>query len=63
MDDLLSQGAKLNNRFYLPEEYQGNKLEAKIQLKKRALERKLTEEQRIQRQRALINKYYENGDI
>ena len=58
MDDLIAQGAKLNNRFYLPERLQGNKLEATIQLKKRAIERKLTEEQRINRQKAFIKKYY-----
>lgn len=58
MDELISHGARLNNRYFLPEEYQGNKLEAKIKLKQRLLERKLPEGERIRRQRGLIEKYY-----
>jgi hypothetical protein len=65
MNELTSHGAKLSNRYYLPEEFQGNKLEAKIKMKQRMIERKVPEEERVRRQRRLIEKYYyesEEGD-
>lgn len=62
MEELSSYGAKLNSRYYLPEQYQGNKLEAKIKLKQRLLERKVPEEERLRRQRGLIEKYYTEDD-
>jgi hypothetical protein len=59
MNELVSHGARLSNRYYLPEEFQGNKLEAKIKLKQRMLARKVPEEERVRRQQRLIQKYYD----